>query len=90
MHSNKSWLTAVVGLNNSLIWFAPPSVFTGGRLSLDSLSVFQESVLDGEQPIAAEGLLVLRQRAQTVASQSRISNILMIVALFGMASARYL
>jgi hypothetical protein len=43
-----------------------------------------------DQPITADGLSVLRERAQALSSHSRISIILMIVALLGMASARYL
>lgn len=49
-----------------------------------------QHVPDGEQPISADGLSALRERAQELGSHSRVSFILMIVALVGMASARYL
>jgi uncharacterized membrane protein len=45
---------------------------------------------DDSQPIPAGGLVVLRELGAKMASHSRISMILMIVALIGMASARYL
>jgi hypothetical protein len=47
-------------------------------------------VPDGNEPISSDGLGVLRERAQAFTSHSRISVILMIIALVGMGSARYL
>jgi hypothetical protein len=49
-----------------------------------------QHVPDGEQSLGSDGLSVLRERAQELGSHSRISMILMIVALIGMAGARYL
>jgi hypothetical protein len=61
-----------------------------GRATRELGEALGQYVTDGEQPIAADGLALLRERAQNLASHSRISIILMIVALIGMASARYL
>ena len=61
-----------------------------GRATRALSEALVQHVPDGEQPIAAEGLSVLRERAQELGSHSRLSIILMIVALIGMASARYL
>jgi hypothetical protein len=44
----------------------------------------------GDQGIAAEGLAIIRQRATELASHTRVSFVLMIIALVGMGSARYL
>jgi hypothetical protein len=49
-----------------------------------------EHVPDGEQSITASGLSVLRERAESLLSHSRVSLVLMIIALIGMGSARYL
>lgn len=49
-----------------------------------------QHVPDGDQAVGADGLAVLRERAQQLGADSRVSMILMVVALLGMASARYL
>ena len=61
-----------------------------GRATRELGMALGQYVTDGEQPIAADGLTVLRERAFALASHSRISLILMIVALIGMGTARYL
>lgn len=61
-----------------------------GRATRELGEALGQHVPDGEQPIAAEGLSVLRERAQQLASHSRVSVALMVIALIGMASARYL
>jgi hypothetical protein len=61
-----------------------------GRATRALGEALAQYVPEVDQPITADGLSVLRERAQALASHSRISIILMIVALLGMASARYL
>lgn len=61
-----------------------------GRATRALGEALNQHVLTGDQPISADGLSVLRERAQELASHTRISIILMIIALIGMASARYL
>jgi hypothetical protein len=61
-----------------------------GRATSALGKALTQYVPDGNESIAADGLSVLRERAMKVAQDSRVSLILMIVALLGMASARYL
>lgn len=43
-----------------------------------------------DQGIAADGLAIIRQRATELATHTRVSFILMVIALIGMGTARYL
>jgi hypothetical protein len=61
-----------------------------GRATSALGAALVQYVPDGNQPIAAEGLAVLRERASKVATHANLSFILTIIALIGMGSARYL
>jgi hypothetical protein len=61
-----------------------------GRATRNLGEALVQYIPDGTNAVTADGLAVLRERAQKVASDSRVSLILMIIALLGMASARYL
>jgi hypothetical protein len=61
-----------------------------GRATRALGEALNQHIPPDNQPITTDGLSVLRERAQELASHSRISVILAVVALIGMASARYL
>jgi hypothetical protein len=61
-----------------------------GRSTRALVQALTQHVPDGNQPIAADGLAVLRERGTELGTHSRLSLVLMIIALIGMASARYL
>lgn len=61
-----------------------------GRATRELGEALVQYVPDGNGSIPADGLTVLRERAQTLASDSRVSFVLMAIALLGMALARYL
>jgi hypothetical protein len=60
-----------------------------GRATRDLGEALAKYVADN-QPIASEGVATLREAAMKVGQHSRISFMLMVIALLGMASARYL
>jgi hypothetical protein len=60
-----------------------------GRATATLGEALARSVSDN-QPIAGDALTSLREQAAKLASHSRISFYLMVIALLGMASARYL
>ena len=60
-----------------------------GRATTALLEALNQHVQEN-QPVPAEALSTLRERAAKLATHSRISAILMIIALVGMGSARYL
>ncbi len=59
------------------------------RTTREYVAALNQYVADN-QPIAAEGAAALRERAMKLATDTRISFYLMVIALLGMASARYL
>jgi hypothetical protein len=61
-----------------------------GRVTQQLAEEIQKSVPDGGEPIPAEAQATLRQLGAKMASGSRISFVLMLIALIGMSSARYL
>jgi hypothetical protein len=61
-----------------------------GRATSALGAALAQYVPDGSQPISAEGLAALRERAAEVANHSRLSFLLTVIALIGMGSARYL
>jgi hypothetical protein len=61
-----------------------------GRSTRAMVESLTQHVPDGNQPISAEGLAALRERGQDLGSHTRVSLALMLIALVGMASARYL
>jgi hypothetical protein len=61
-----------------------------GRASSSMGEALVQYVPDGDQPIPPEGLAILGERAAKLAVHTRISLVLMIVALVCMGSARYL
>jgi hypothetical protein len=61
-----------------------------GRATRALGEALAKHVPDDNQPIAASALTELRGLAEKLASHSRISMVLMIIALIGMGSARYL
>lgn len=61
-----------------------------GRATRALGEALAQRVPDGEQSIPADSLPVLRELAAKVLSHSRVSFILMAIALVGMGSARYL
>jgi len=61
-----------------------------GRSTRAVTQALSQYVPDDNQPVPAEGLAVLRERAQDLGSHSRVSLVLMLIALIGMASAWYL
>lgn len=64
--------------------------FATGRATTALTEAVKQHVPDGAQAIAAEALPILRERAEKLMTHSRISLVLMIIALIGMGSARYL
>lgn len=58
--------------------------------STTALSNSLKEIPDGDAPISADSLQVLQANATNLLSHSRVSLILMVVALIGMGSARYL
>jgi hypothetical protein len=64
----------------------------GGAITGRSAAALGEAVNQyvTDQGIAAEGLQIIRQRAADLASHTRLSFILMVIALVGMGAARYL
>jgi hypothetical protein len=60
------------------------------RTTRSLVEALNQHVSDGAQAIAADGLNVIRSTATKLAADSRISLALMIIALIGMGSARYL
>jgi len=61
-----------------------------GRATSALAESLTKNVPDGDQPIPASALSELRTRAEKMLLHSRISLVLMIIALIGMGSARYL
>jgi nitric oxide reductase large subunit len=61
-----------------------------GRATRTTNETLVQYVGDGSQPISADGMAKLRAQIASLISHSRVSLALMIVALVGMASARYL
>jgi hypothetical protein len=61
-----------------------------GRVTQQLAAEIQKSVPDGGGPISAEAQATLRQLGAKMTSDSRISFVLMLIALIGMGSARYL
>jgi hypothetical protein len=61
-----------------------------GRTTRELGEALVQYVPEGSGSIPADGMAVLRERAQKLASDSRVSFILMVIALLGMATARYL
>jgi hypothetical protein len=64
----------------------------GGAVSGRSLRTFGETLAKypDNQPIPADGLALLRDQATAVASNARVSYILVVIALIGMGVARFL
>lgn len=66
----------------------------GGAATGRATSALSEALVkhvpDGVQAIAADALPILRQHAEKMQLHARISLVLMIIALVGMGSARYL
>jgi hypothetical protein len=66
----------------------------GGAVTGRATTAFAQGLIqhvpDGTQPISTDSVPVLRDLAMNVASHSRVSFVLMAIALLGMASARYL
>lgn len=61
-----------------------------GRTTKALAEAINQYVPDGAQPIAADALPILRQHAEKMLTDSRVSFVLMLIALIGMGSARYL
>jgi hypothetical protein len=61
-----------------------------GRATKALGEALQQHVPDGGQAIAANALPVLREHAEKLLSHSRVSLVLLIIALVGMGGARYL
>ncbi len=61
-----------------------------GRATNALAEALKKHVPDGDQPIPASAMPELRAHAEKLLLHSRISLVLMIIALIGMGSARYL
>lgn len=61
-----------------------------GRATDAYAEALKQYVPDDSQPVAPEGVAILQERAAKLATHSRISLLLVIIALLGMSSARYL
>lgn len=61
-----------------------------GRTTRELGEGLVQYVQDGTGAVPAEGISTLRERADRLASDARVSFILMVIALLGMSIARYL
>lgn len=61
-----------------------------GRSTNAMIESLSQNISDNGQNIPANALTILRERTQKLAGHSRISFILMVIALLGMGTARYL
>ncbi|KAB2867345.1 MAG: hypothetical protein F9K46_00515 [Anaerolineae bacterium] len=78
-------LGALAGILSGIHWGA----FTGRALrSLEA--ILWEKIPSGNQAMPADDLLALREQTTKVVARARVSVVLTIIALLGMASARYL
>ncbi len=61
-----------------------------GRATKALGEALEQHVSEGAQSIPADALSILRERSEKLMTHSRVSFVLMVIALIGMGSARYL